>query len=193
MQLYQCTVLCRACSAMLPLRICRALTLLLLSLPPRQHPPQVCSSPECRDKLKHACTKRLPCGHPCGGLRGERPCIPCVREDCLLTQQHRQLPKPDASVPGASAASAAALDAASRGACCVCLDSLECGPCLLLACGARHAVHAACALARLKAGPPGPELSFNFLFCPACGPQGGEARPLQVGGGTRVDLGFGRI
>ncbi len=24
----------------------------------------------------------LPCGHPCGGFKGENYCLPCLKEDC---------------------------------------------------------------------------------------------------------------
>jgi hypothetical protein len=130
---------------------------------------QVCGAAECRSKLRRACTKRLPCGHACGGLRGEAPCLPCVRGDCLLTHQ---LP------PRGGAACAAA----GAGACLICLEQLDSAPCLRLRCGAAHVVHAGCARARLEAGAPSAELSFGFLFCPACGPQGGEARAFQVRG-----------
>jgi hypothetical protein len=103
--------------------------------------------------------------------------MPCVEEGCELAQAHAQLPWQPDSLAGAPAVPAAA--AAARGACPVCLEPLAAAPCLLLRCGARHAVHAECAAGRLKAGAPGPDLSFGFLFCPICGPAS-SGRQLSV-------------
>lgn len=25
----------------------------------------------------------LPCGHPCGGFKGEKECLPCINEECV--------------------------------------------------------------------------------------------------------------
>jgi len=38
----------------------------------------VCESDECRSHAEMACTKTHPCGHPCGGIRGEESCLPCL-------------------------------------------------------------------------------------------------------------------
>ena len=44
-----------------------------------------------QEHAKNACTKTLPCGHPCGGIRGEETCLPCLH-GC----QGRDLLKQDA-------------------------------------------------------------------------------------------------
>ena len=38
----------------------------------------VCGDKACVDKARGACTKTHPCGHHCGGVRGERDCLPCL-------------------------------------------------------------------------------------------------------------------
>lgn len=140
----------------------------------------MCGAAECRAKLRQACTKRLACGHGCGGLRGEAPCIPCLRPGCRLSRGGGGAPS------GGGDGCAAAAEGSNGGgggggACAICLEPLEAAPCLLLRCAASHAAHAACALNQLRAGPPARELSFGFLFCPLCGPKGGDAHVLQVG------------
>jgi len=37
-----------------------------------------CDSACCREKLSAACTRHLPCGHACGGVREEQRCLPCL-------------------------------------------------------------------------------------------------------------------
>ncbi len=31
-----------------------------------------------QEHAKNACTKTLSCSHPCGGIRNEDPCLPCL-------------------------------------------------------------------------------------------------------------------
>lgn len=38
----------------------------------------ICAGKECRKLLKASCTRTLDCGHQCGGIRGERNCLPCL-------------------------------------------------------------------------------------------------------------------
>lgn len=38
----------------------------------------VCERKECKQQLQRACTRKLECGHRCGGVRGERSCLPCL-------------------------------------------------------------------------------------------------------------------
>lgn len=45
---------------------------------------QVCQAPECQEKLKTACTRtHRSCGHPCGGVKKEAPCLPCLHVSAL--------------------------------------------------------------------------------------------------------------
>ena len=39
----------------------------------------VCRAGECQSRLEGSCTETLSCGHPCGGVRGEATCLPCLR------------------------------------------------------------------------------------------------------------------
>jgi hypothetical protein len=32
--------------------------------------------------MKEACSKRLACGHSCGGMIKEKNCLPCLKEEC---------------------------------------------------------------------------------------------------------------
>lgn len=43
----------------------------------------VCAAKECRKRALLSCTRSLECGHHCGGVRGERLCLPCL--EVLLT------------------------------------------------------------------------------------------------------------
>eukprot|EP00878_Enallax_costatus_P037922 GHUV01043023.1.p1 GENE.GHUV01043023.1~~GHUV01043023.1.p1 ORF type:complete len:276 (+),score=59.39 GHUV01043023.1:1848-2675(+) len=111
---------------------------------------QVCRG--CRVQLSHMCSRQLPCGHWCCGVRGTTPCLPCLQPGC------------------ASQASAA-----GNGSCLFCFEPLSAGPVIELTCDAGHLVHLSCAKKRLQVGAPGPSLTFDFLFCPLCG-SGKEGR-----------------
>lgn len=38
----------------------------------------VCAHEDCTQFLDVACDKVLPCGHYCGGIKGEESCLPCL-------------------------------------------------------------------------------------------------------------------
>ncbi|KAF2975157.1 hypothetical protein EK904_003165 [Melospiza melodia maxima] len=38
----------------------------------------VCSDADCQEYAKIACSKTHPCGHPCGGVKNEEHCLPCL-------------------------------------------------------------------------------------------------------------------
>ncbi|KAG8586245.1 hypothetical protein GDO81_005312 [Engystomops pustulosus] len=38
----------------------------------------VCSDADCQEYAKTACSKTHPCGHPCGGVKNEDHCLPCL-------------------------------------------------------------------------------------------------------------------
>lgn len=39
----------------------------------------VCSLETCRGHLARACSRTLPCGHPCAGIREEANCVGCLQ------------------------------------------------------------------------------------------------------------------
>ena len=129
----------------------------------------VCHREACRKKVEAACSKTLACGHPCGGVRGEPECLPCLRcpkaeaprESAAETRQNLRAPFPAGTEP-----------------CCVCyVDELKAEPCIRLGCG--HVLHRRCALERIKNGWPTQNITFDHLRCPLCGEDGRE--PTAVG------------
>ena len=50
----------------------------------------VCTEPECQANAKLACSKTLACGHLCGGIAGENPCLPCLK-GCDKTMALKQV------------------------------------------------------------------------------------------------------
>lgn len=111
----------------------------------------VCETKDCKQQLQHACSRRLECGHRCGGIRGERSCLPCLEDNC---HENAQLSKGHA-LPSAN------------DWCTICMvDTLRNAPSIQLKCG--HVFHFDCAKKKLKEGFPGPEISFGFLKCPQC-------------------------
>lgn len=42
----------------------------------------ICFDTECMTKAIDACHKKLKCGHPCLGIKGEKECQPCLYEEC---------------------------------------------------------------------------------------------------------------
>lgn len=42
-----------------------------------------CEKKECIEIRDKCCDKKLPCGHWCGGWKGERTCLPCLDENCI--------------------------------------------------------------------------------------------------------------
>ncbi|KAK9824279.1 hypothetical protein WJX72_009118 [[Myrmecia] bisecta] len=119
------------------------------------HVVTICRSPACQGKLREACTKELPCGHRCGGVRGEEECLPCL-EGC--------------SRPSTASSSRAHVHGDDD--CHMCCESLRSGPVILLQCG--HSCHLDCAREQLRQGYPGPAISFNFMHCGLC--RDGQAR-----------------
>mmetsp|Transcript_15574 Transcript_15574/g.52417 ORF Transcript_15574/g.52417 Transcript_15574/m.52417 type:complete len:259 (+) Transcript_15574:231-1007(+) len=102
-----------------------------------------CGGAECLAALREACTRRLPCGHWCGGVEGEGACLGCVVLGCG---------------GGADAD------------CVICQEPLQRSPAVQYSCG--HRCHAKCARELLSRGCPGPELTFSHLGCPLCGVAG---------------------
>ncbi|GBG72873.1 hypothetical protein CBR_g12593 [Chara braunii] len=106
----------------------------------------VCNAPDCRSRLGAACTKKLSCGHRCGGVRGGY-CLPCLKDGCRGTGPG-VLPSGDDF-------------------CAICMvEPLDKAPSISLAC--HHVVHKHCAEGKLRAGYPGPAISHKYLECPMC-------------------------
>ena len=108
----------------------------------------VCEDELCLERAKLNCTRTHPCGHPCGGVRGEKQCLPCLRhcnpptEGPPLTQDHE-------------------LD------CAICYtEPLGAAPTIRLKCG--HCFHHECAQRILTSRWPNARITFNFMLCPLC-------------------------
>lgn len=46
----------------------------------------ICEAKDCRKRASMSCTRNLECGHHCGGVRGERLCLPCLEVITLSNQ-----------------------------------------------------------------------------------------------------------
>ncbi|GBG84745.1 hypothetical protein CBR_g39123 [Chara braunii] len=111
----------------------------------------VCDEEDCRSRLQAACTKKLPCGHRCGGVRGGSYCLPCLKDGC----------------GGEERAAGGQVLPSADDFCAICMvEPLDKAPCLLLGC--KHVVHKHCAEGKLRAGYPGPAISTKYLECPMC-------------------------
>ena len=111
----------------------------------------VCIAPECQAKKTTACGKLLPCQHPCCGIKGESPCLPCLDAECPSKLPH--------------------ID--STEFCGICYtESLGAAPCVQLGC--HHVFHQACVEKKLAQKWPGSRITFNFLNCPLCKQQMGH-------------------
>jgi len=114
-------------------------------------PGAVCSQAECVELARSACTRTLVCGHHCGGVRDERPCLPCLH-GCVGDE-------------GAGVVVPLRQDADDM--CMICFaDALSAAPVILLDC--RHAFHVHCCRAALDRRWPGPRITFTFMLCPIC-------------------------
>jgi len=113
-------------------------------------PGAVCSQPDCVAHSRNACTKTLTCGHLCGGIRNERPCLPCLYGCVSDSADERQSLRQDAD-----------------DMCMICFaDALSAAPVILLNCG--HAFHSHCCHMALDRRWPGPRITFTFMLCPIC-------------------------
>ncbi len=104
----------------------------------------LCNDSECAEHAKIACEKVLPCGHFCGGIRGESSCMPCLH--------------------GCSGAS---LKQDADDMCMICFtEALSPIPSVLLSCG--HIFHYSCCATVLEKRWIGPRITFGFRNCPIC-------------------------
>ncbi|XP_064481849.1 E3 ubiquitin-protein ligase MYCBP2-like [Ornithodoros turicata] len=103
----------------------------------------VCS--DCQEHAANACSKVHPCGHMCGGIKGETTCLPCLH-GCGNPQGLRQ-------------------DADDM--CMICFsEALSCAPAIQLTCG--HVFHHHCCRTVLSKSWTGPRITFGFSLCPIC-------------------------
>jgi len=106
-----------------------------------------CNDEDCLQARELSCEKMLPCGHPCGGVRGEGTCLPCLH--CGPAEGEEPLLQ----------------DADDF--CVVCYTyAISHQPAIRLECG--HIIHYACVRRLLEMRWNGPVISFGFWGCPQC-------------------------
>ncbi|XP_013162054.1 PREDICTED: E3 ubiquitin-protein ligase MYCBP2 isoform X3 [Papilio xuthus] len=108
----------------------------------------VCAEEQCQELANEACSRVLPCGHVCGGVRGESTCLPCLL-GCAPLQD------------------AAPLRQDADDMCMICFtDPLQAAPAIQLKCG--HVFHLNCCKKVLASKWIGPRITFAFSKCPIC-------------------------
>jgi len=80
---YQSARHCRYCSSQLDANNS-------VKNPPSSALRDVCTDEECVEKMELACTKFNKCGCPCGGVRDEKECLPCLKHD--LEEDESEVP-----------------------------------------------------------------------------------------------------
>ncbi|XDV30961.1 hypothetical protein PO909_033770, partial [Leuciscus waleckii] len=106
----------------------------------------VCSDQDCQDYAKLACSKTHPCGHPCGGVKNEELCLPCLH-GCFKTE--------------------ASLKQDADDMCMICFtEALSAAPAIQLDCS--HVFHLQCTRRVLENRWLGPRITFGFMSCPIC-------------------------
>ncbi|KAF4109316.1 hypothetical protein G5714_010389 [Onychostoma macrolepis] len=106
----------------------------------------VCSDQDCQEYAKLACSKTHPCGHPCGGVKNEELCLPCLH-GCDKTT--------------------ACLKQDADDMCMICFtEALSAAPAIQLDCS--HVFHLQCTRRVLENRWLGPRITFGFMSCPIC-------------------------
>ncbi|KAG9492131.1 hypothetical protein GDO78_000574 [Eleutherodactylus coqui] len=106
----------------------------------------VCSDADCQEYAKSACGKTHPCGHPCGGVKNEDQCLPCLH-GCDKN--------------------AANLKQDADDMCMICFtEALSAAPAIQLDCS--HVFHLQCCRRVLENRWLGPRITFGFMSCPIC-------------------------
>ncbi|XP_077200061.1 E3 ubiquitin-protein ligase MYCBP2 isoform X16 [Paroedura picta] len=106
----------------------------------------VCSDADCQEYAKIACSKTHPCGHPCGGVKNEEHCLPCLH-GCDK--------------------SATTLKQDADDMCMICFtEALSAAPAIQLDCS--HIFHLQCCCRVLENKWLGPRITFGFMLCPIC-------------------------
>lgn len=140
----------------------------------------------CTEKERRSCGRRhMDCGHWCGGIRAEEPCLPCLHPDCRRKAGRNSAPIPtppwcaaysQGQATGSSAPPPTPASASSQALklpeaddwCSICwTEPLSAAPAIRLGCG--HVVHHHCAEALVKKGNTGGRrLTFKSIRCPLC-------------------------
>lgn len=137
-QIYKVADHCRFCDAALMPRV-------IARNPPSHALIKVCNSEECTKKRDQSCVKTLNCGCPCGGVRGEEECLPCMKEE------HKPYD----------------IGQSPDDFCNICFtESLGSSPCIQLDCS--HVFHFECIKKRLDEGWSSAQITFKFSYCPLC-------------------------
>ncbi|KAJ3592162.1 hypothetical protein NHX12_007291, partial [Muraenolepis orangiensis] len=106
----------------------------------------VCADPDCQEYAKLACCKTHGCGHPCGGVKNEDKCLPCLHGCDKSTGSLKQ-------------------DADDM--CMICFtEALSAAPAVQLDCS--HVFHLQCTRRVLENRWLGPRITFGFMSCPIC-------------------------
>ncbi|XP_030198582.1 E3 ubiquitin-protein ligase MYCBP2 isoform X5 [Gadus morhua] len=106
----------------------------------------VCADPDCQEYAKLACCKTHGCGHPCGGVKNEDKCLPCLHGCDKSTGCLKQ-------------------DADDM--CMICFtEALSAAPAVQLDCS--HVFHLQCTRRVLENRWLGPRITFGFMSCPIC-------------------------
>jgi len=102
----------------------------------------ICGEEECQEKLEFACPTILPCGCPCGGVKGERSHLKCLKHTPELDPEEF---------------------------CPICyVESLKDAPCIQSQGKCKHIFHIKCVIGRINAGYNGARINFKFITCPLC-------------------------
>ncbi|XP_041115648.1 E3 ubiquitin-protein ligase MYCBP2 isoform X5 [Polyodon spathula] len=106
----------------------------------------VCTDADCQEYAKTACSKTHSCGHPCGGVKNEDQCLPCLHGCDKSTSCLKQ-------------------DADDM--CMICFtEALSAAPAVQLDCS--HVFHLQCSRRVLDNQWLGPRITFGFMSCPIC-------------------------
>ncbi|XP_071991479.1 E3 ubiquitin-protein ligase MYCBP2 isoform X7 [Engystomops pustulosus] len=106
----------------------------------------VCSDADCQEYAKTACSKTHPCGHPCGGVKNEDHCLPCLH-GCDKNATNLKQDADDM--------------------CMICFtEALSAAPAIQLDCS--HVFHLQCCRRVLENRWLGPRITFGFMSCPIC-------------------------
>ncbi|KAG8222416.1 hypothetical protein J437_LFUL004875 [Ladona fulva] len=131
----------------------------------------VCADHECQEHARNACSKLHPCGHLCGGIAGESPCLPCLH-GCVPTQTSARSPTSPSSLyapskPQTNSTPLPPLKQDADDMCMICFtEALSCAPAIQLKCG--HVFHMHCCRNVLMKKWAGPRITFSFAQCPIC-------------------------
>ncbi|XP_070133334.1 E3 ubiquitin-protein ligase highwire [Drosophila bipectinata] len=116
----------------------------------------VCADAQCQEYAANSCLKTKPCGHACGGVAGERKCLPCLQHVCHARENElaEELRDPK-------------LTQDADDMCMICfVEAVSCAPAIHLECG--HVFHYHCCKAVLEKRWSGPRITFGFSLCPIC-------------------------